>query len=368
LRGTVDMTTGTLEFEDVTPGASGATSGATRAIYGDQNVLVKLYNTTVVVNTVAGTKTWTGNVGLRNLTAHEIGDEQALVAPDTMGVFVFFTAEPTVTAPVPCPGCTVTITRYDGTGNFSATGQKYFWWRDRVAANDTTKTRKVWSFSAPSTVTAFSFTVMVSAAWPTPSETRWKVVLNNDSLPDTQEEPPWIRVPFGPASTATASGGALTIATAANLGELDFYRRDSVRTTTSAYIEARLRTVGGIMARPAQLIAFDDGIKSVGLGVSNGQVWFADSSHTFLAGAPIAITTTTMTTYQLRKYGADSVVFWYGTVTPSTRGGKFTYASLPGTAVPTIAPFEVFGQRAMSAAGVSSVWEYVLYEIGSPFP
>jgi hypothetical protein len=359
------MTTGTLEFEDVTPVASAARSGATRAIYGDQNVLVKLYNTTVVV---AGTtpKTWTGNVGLRNLTAHEIGDEQALVAPDTMGVFVFFTAEPTVTAPVPCPGCTVNITRYDGTGNFSAAGQKYFWWRDRVAANDTTKTRKVWSFSAPSTVTAFSFTVMVSAAWPPPSETRWKVVLNNDSLPDTQEEPPWIRAPFGPASTTTASGGALTIATAANLGELDFYRRDSVRTTTSAYIEARVQTVGGILTRPAQLIAFDDGVKSVVLGISNGRVWFADSSHTFLAGTPINLTSTTMTTYQLRKYAADSVVFWYGT--PLVRGGRFTYLSLPNTAVPTIAPFQVFGQRAMSAAGVSSVWEYVLYEIGTPEP
>jgi hypothetical protein len=192
LRGTIDLTTGALQFENAALPAVSA--GVSRAVYGDQNVLVRLYNTAVAVDstTTPGTKTWTGNFGLRNLTNHVIGDEQAGTAPDTMGVFVFFNTTPTITGTsAPCTGCTVTINRADGTGNFTAAGQLYFWWRDRVAANDTTKTRKLWSFSAPSAVRSFSFTVLVSAAWPPPDETRWKVVLNNDSLPDTQEEPRW---------------------------------------------------------------------------------------------------------------------------------------------------------------------------------
>ena len=44
--------------------------------------------------------------------AHSDGDEQgAAVPPDTMGIFVFFSTEPVVTAPTPCAGCTVTVAR-----------------------------------------------------------------------------------------------------------------------------------------------------------------------------------------------------------------------------------------------------------------
>ena len=90
------------------------TQGVSRAVYSDQNVLVRLYNTPVAIDStsVPGTKTWTGMVGLRNLTTHLIGDEQVGAAPDTMGVFVFFNTTPTITATsAPCPGFTVTINR-----------------------------------------------------------------------------------------------------------------------------------------------------------------------------------------------------------------------------------------------------------------
>jgi hypothetical protein len=189
-------------------------------------------------------------------------------------------------------------------------------------------------------------------------------MLNNDSIPDTAEEPRWIRFPVN-GTTASASAGRLTLTSAVNT-EIDFYRRDSVRSTTPAYIEAMFSSTS-TSARPAQLLAFDDGTKSIGLGVANNRVWFADSSHTFIAGGPqfTALTTTAMNTYQLRKYAADSVIFLVNGI----RGGGLPYASLPSTAVPTVAPIQVFGQRSLVGT-VTSVWEYVLYEIGfvPPYP
>ena len=363
LRATIDMRTGALELENLDP--SLPSTSASRAVFGDQGVLVRLYNTTVAIDSVSvpGTKTWTGNVGLQNLMTHSIGDEQTGTTPaDTMGVFVFFNTTPTVTAPTPCVGCTVTINRFDGTGNFTAAGQHYFWWGERVAANDTTRTRKLWSFSAPSQVTRFSFTVLVSAPWPTPNETRWKVMLNNDSIPDTQEEPRWKRQNLGTGNSATAAGGLLTVATTSTTGELDFYRRDSVRTAGSAYLEARFSSTV-TTATPAAFIVFDDATKFIALGVASTRVWFADSSRTFLAGTPVAVTASTMNTYQLQKYGADSVVFFLN----GARAGRFTYTALPNTAFPTVAPLQAFGLRARGVA-TSSTWDYVLYEIGTPIP
>jgi hypothetical protein len=364
LRGRIDLTTGVLEFENAAAELPAAAIGVSRAVYGDQNVLVKLYNTPVSIDStsVPGTKTWTGNVGLQNLTTHVIGDEQAGAAPDTMGVFVFFNTTPTVTAPSPCPGCSVTINRYDGTGNFTAPGQLYFWWRDRVAANDTTKARLLWSFSAPAQVTGFSFTVLVSAAWPPPAEARWKVTLNNDSLPDTQEEPRWHIEQSGSSNTYTASGGSLTINASSN-GALRFYRRDSVAATGSGYIEARMQSSSANQNRPEARIAIDDGDKYVGLGIARGTVWFVDTSATFLAGTPVSVNTTAgYNTYQLRKYGADSAAFFVN----GTWRGAILYALLPAGSLVT-GPRFIFGNRGIVGASGGS-WDYVLYEIGTPFP
>jgi hypothetical protein len=360
------MTNGSLVFEDIASGVAAAVPGVSRAIYGDQNVLVRLYNTPVAIDSVSvpGTKTWTGNVGLRNLTAHVIGDEQAGAAPDTMGVFVFFTTEPTVTAPVPCAGCAVIINRYDGTGSMSTMApQKYFWWRDRVAANDTTKARKLWSFSAPSQVTSFSFAVMVNAAWPPPDEARWKVTLNNDSLADTQEEPRWRIEQVGTGNTYTASAGTLSI-TVGNGGIFRFYRRDSVTTTSSAYMETRMLVASANQNRPEGRFAIDDGVRFIALGIARGAVWFTDASATFLAGTRVSINTTSAPNiYQLRKYGADSAVFYVN----GSRGGMIPYTSFPTTAYAGTAPLFVFGNRGITGASSGS-WDYVLYEIGSPIP
>jgi hypothetical protein len=364
VQGTIDLRTGALEFTPL-PAVSASPLGLSRAVYGDQNVLTRLYNTAVAVDSVSvpGTRTWSGNVGLQNLTSHFIGDEQTGATPtEIMGVFVFFNSTPTVTSPIPCPGCTVTINQSDGSGNFTAPGQRYSWWGERIAAGDTTRTRKLWSFSAPSQVRTFSFTVLVGAAWPAPDETRWKVTLNNDSIPDTQEEPRWRRQTLGTGNSAAAAGGNLTLTTTSTTGELDFYRRDSLAANTSAYIEARMSSTV-TTAAAAPILAIDDGNKFMAVAAGSATAWFADTSRAYLAGTPVAVTTGAMNVYQLRKYGADSIVFYLN----GARAGRFTYSALPNTGYPGAAPLQAFGQRARGVT-VTSTWDYVVYEIGSAVP
>lgn len=365
VHGTVDAS-GQLRFDDATTVSPSTTSSASRAVYGDQNVSVKLSNTTVSIDSVTtpGTKVWSANVSLRNLLTHAIGDEQAGVSPDTMGVFVFFNTTPTITSTsATCSGCAVTITRADGTGNFTAANQQYFWWRDRVAAGATTAVAKTWSFSAPSAVTGFSFTVLVSAAWPPPDETRWKVTLNNDSLPTTQEEPPWHADSTGTGNTFTASGGVLTITTRSGTA-LRFYRRDSVTTLANAYIETRMQSSSANANRPENRIVIDDGVRFIALGIAKGSAWFSDSTSTFLAGTPAAVNATTgFNVYQLRKYAADSAVFYINGV----RGGQIAYTALPVSEYLLTAPRLFFGNRGLAGAS-GGMWDYVVYEIGTPFP
>ena len=101
LRGTVDLDRGTMEFTPVTPLAL---SGFAPAIYGDQNVNVRLYNSPVAIDSSTSTWRWAANVGIRNMRPHPIGDEETSAVPlDTMGVYVFFTQEPVVNPP--CGGC-----------------------------------------------------------------------------------------------------------------------------------------------------------------------------------------------------------------------------------------------------------------------
>src|SRR5687767_175450 len=95
MRGTVDVAAGTLTFETLpTARSSHAGPGALglASIYGDQGVTVRLYNSpvTVAASSTPGKETYTAAVGVRNLLAHSIGDEQAGLAPlDTMGIYVF---------------------------------------------------------------------------------------------------------------------------------------------------------------------------------------------------------------------------------------------------------------------------------------
>ena len=373
LRATVDLTAGTMTFEPMPAASAGGRSGrgavvAPRpAIYGDQNVTVRLSNSAVAVTTDAttGRRRYTGNVSLTNLLAHAIGDEQGAAVPaDTMGIFVFFSTEPFVTAPTPCAGCTVAVFNYHGTKTFDQPSRKYFFYPERVAAGGTS-TARTWVFDASPAVTNFRFDVLLGAAWPPPNETRWAVRYDGDSLPDTQEEPHWrIETSGTTGNSSTAAAGILTIAVG-NRNLVRYFRRDSVGTAGDAYIETRMQLNSSNATQPEGRIVIDDGVKHIALGVAKASAWFSDASNTFVAGTAFSVPTaaTAQNVYQLRKYAADSAVFYVN----GTRGGVLSYAALPATGYPGEAPLFMFGNRSLQGPS-GAAWDYVYYEIGTPFP
>jgi hypothetical protein len=375
VRGIVDVTTKTLTFEQL----PSATAGLVRlaGIYGDQGVTVRLYNTpvTVAASSTPGKETYTANVGLRNLLAFPIGDEQAGATPvDTMGIFVFVNSGPTVTGTSsPCsPTCSVTVGNAHGELQFSSPSQQYWHWNDRVgavgSARDTTLVRRTWVFEADTQVTDFRFDVLVSAAWPPPNQTRWPIRYEGDSVPDIGVEPRWVRNASGtPTFTLNSpSAGILTIVVPA-LGRVAFYQSDSLNTTTNAYVESRFRTNSATMVGPEVSFGIDDQVKFIAAGISSTQAGFLNSSFAFLPGA-VATTTTTFHTYQIRKFAADSVQLWIDGVRQITRAYSTFSAHLPVTPHGFYFGPAGTGATPTSALGNSSSWDYVVYELGVTQP
>ncbi len=371
LRGTVDVATGTLTFAPVPASAGPSTSsgGPNAQIYGNQGVDIRIYNSAVVISApTAGKKTYSANVGLRNLHTFRIGDEQgALAPPDTLGIYVFVSGGPTVTGTSStCPACAVTVKNARGVLNFNAPNQSYWFWTEVVGpANggaDTTLNRKPWIFEADTAVTRFTFDVLVSTAWVAPNETRWKVDYEGDSLPDTQSEPRW-RLRRSGNGVYTATSGILNVNPGPSSAEISFYRRDSLATTTSAYVEGRLQYTAPAGKTSTARLVIDDAVRFIAFGVSGSQVGFVDTSNTFLPGT--AVTRDTRTAYHvytMRKYAADSVVYFVDAV----RGGKLNYSAFPGTAFLLTAPLFQFGMAGPDN-GICD-YDYVIYEIGTPVP
>ena len=366
MRGTVDLTAGTLTFEPL-QSASGP-AGFSAQVYGNQGVTVRLYNSPPVIDTIStpGVKLLSAAVGIRNLLPHFIGDEQSGPTPsDTMGVYVFFTREPVVTT-APCAGCYVRIANHDGTLSFDAPNQKYFYWPERIApmgtlSGDTSLTRRTWVFEMSPEVTTFSFGILVSAAWPAPYEERWAVRYVADSLPDTQSEPRWKVHLAGAGGSWAVNNGALTIDPNAN-SQVLFYRQDSVSATSSGYLETHVR-LNSSHPQADLTMYFADGTRFVALGIRRGQVGLAQSSEAFISGTTYSANTTdAFHTYQLRKYGADSVVY----LVDGVRRGSATYSQLSLDPSPQTSPRIAFGTFVTRNA--TSTWQYVTYEIGSPTP
>jgi hypothetical protein len=312
-------------------------------------------------------------VGVRNLLSHVVGDEQSGAAPsDTIGIFVFFTSGPTVTTPSPCPACTVTMVSHQGSQTFTAPSQKYFHWQERLASagsvteSDTTMLRKLWRFDAGAGVTGFRFDVLISAPWAAPNETRWKVEYPADSLPEAGSEPRWrLRQAQGSGSASPAGGFLAVTAPRAPDREISFYRRDSVAASQNAYVEARMQFNGASTTSPGPWLVIDDAGRFVALGVRSNAVGFMNTSRAFI-GVPFAMNTTTAhNTYQLRKYGADSAVFYVN----GTRRGQIAYTAFSATNYAGEAPLVQFGHVTQAAnQGGSSSWDYVIYEIGVAQP
>jgi hypothetical protein len=374
MRGTVDVIARTLTFERLPTATAGLVGLA--GIYGDQGVTVTLYNSPVVIaaSSTPGKETYTADVGVRNLLAFPIGDEQAGTPVDTMGIFVFVTSGPTVTGTSsPCsPTCSVTVQNAHGMLAFDAPNQQYWHWNDRVgavgSARDTTLLRRTWVFEADTQVTAFRFDVLVSAAWPPPNQTRWPLGYEGDSVPDVAVEPRWTRNATG-TSTFTLnspSAGIMTITVPA-LGRLAFYQSDSLNTTTNAYVEARFRTNTATMVSPEISFGIDDQVKFIAAGISSSQAGFLNGSFAFLPGA-VSVTGTAFHTYQIRKFAADSVQLWIDGVRQVSRVYSTFSAHLPVTDHGFYFGPAGTGANPTSLLGNSSSWDYVIYEIGATQP
>jgi hypothetical protein len=356
MRGTADLDRGTLEFSPIAPGGL---AGFSPAIYGDQNVNVRLYNSTVVLDSSASPWRWTANVGIRNLRAHYIGDEESSAAPlDTMGVYVFFVQEPVLGQP--CGGCFARIANHHGTMSFDAPNRKYFHWPERLnpmgsASGDTTRLRRTWVFETSAGVRAFSFNVLVAAAWPAPYEARWRVEYTADALPAISA-PVWKFE--GSGGNSSVSGGTLTLR-----GGFSgmFYRRDPIAPAQDAYVHAVARLNGG-SSRPEVGILLSDGVKLIGLGVANSVVGLISNAGTFLSGTTASLANGSHR-LELRKYAADSAVYFVDGV----RRGRAAYVSLSGDTYSPALSSVSFGALPTSD-GTNSTWESVIYEIGAASP
>jgi hypothetical protein len=380
LRGTLDVATGTLTFDPIPASGSAMGGGVSAAIYGDQGVTIRLYNSAVVTSApLAGKKTYTANVGIRNLLGYRIGDEQNVTAPaDTMGIYVFMNTAPVVSGTSsPCT-CAVTVKNSHGARPFTAASNQPFWYWPEVVGPagggaDTTLRRNTWVFEADTQVTRFNFDVLVSAAWSAPNESVWTVNYYGDSLPDTQARPRWrmFQVQGGP--TETMVGGDLVISLKKTKDSLVYIRRDSVRAGTNALMEARFRLDdGGNSALPQPGIAIDDSTKYIGAFVSDSgasgraRVGFVDATGGFLPNASdTLVTIRSFRVYQLRKYGADSAVLYIDGV----RRLAASYSSLPPSKATAVSPsyFE-FGFTAGNVRTTLSTWDYALYKIGQATP
>jgi hypothetical protein len=356
LRGTVDLDRGTMEFTPVTPLGL---SGFAPAIYGDQNVNVRLYNSPVAIDSSTSTWRWAANVGIRNMRPHPIGDEETSAVPlDTMGVYVFFTQEPVVNPP--CGGCFARIANHQGAMSFDAPLRKYFHWPERLnemgsLLGDTTLVRRTWIFETSAGVRSFSFNVLVAAAWPAPYETRWRVEYTADQLPDISS-PVWRFVGIG--GNVSISGGTLSLR--GNFSGL-YYRRDPIAPTQDAYADAVMRRIGG-GSQPDVGLILSDRVKLIGIGVANGGVGLISNTGAFLPGTATSLGNGTHQ-IQIRKYAADSAVYFVDGV----RRGAASYASLsPDTFTPALSSVS-FGSLPTSV-GSNSTWESVIFEIGAASP
>ena len=380
LRATVDAQAGTMTFEPIAHRGLAGAGIISAAIYGNQGVTVRIYNSPVVsaVDPLnPAKKTFTASVGIRNLLAYPIGDEQSSDAPsDTIGIDVFMGTGPTVVATSsPCsPACAVTVRNADGARAFNAPNQTFWHYHDRLGAagsgTDTTRARKIWTFEADTQVTTFSFSVVVNAPWPAPYETRWKVAFDADSTPESGAGSTWQQVIVGAGGTIdldTPSAGLMTLTTVRKTTQ-SFTRYDSLASTTSAYMEARLLRTDNSNKPEEVVIGMADDTKFIAIGITSTRVGFMTATYQF-SGTSYAVAASSFHTYQIRKFGADSVQLLIDGARVTTRA----YSGFPDVPAGSSSAFFFGGPGAVmpapkNVADQISVWDYVTYEIGVATP
>lgn len=398
LHADVDAVRGSVTWTVVdAPLAQWTADSPSLARYGSQGVNIRLYNTPVSTSGCAPTCTDTMRVGIRNMLAARIGDEQrgdhfpVSQIRDTMGIYVYFTAGPTRTAGT---GADPVVTNQHGTMDFDATGQKYFWYRSRLLGEvggalrldglDTTRlvtptvptSRHVWKFSRANTVTNYSFTVMVQA--PIDTETvGWAINYPGDSLPDLRAEPRWKPDRSTAAATwnvAEVAGPPTVLSIQANQEDTnrEYIREDSVLTGDSAYIEVVMRqTTTSPDKRKVEPIGYfgiNDGTRLLMAGTDGGRVGFVSSNYVTFLGSTFTVTTTTDQTYRIVKKATGAVELWVNGTLRTT----LAYANFSADPDATRGSYVFFGHRSNSTTGgqgvagstFTSFWNNVFYKIG----
>ena len=348
LRGTV-REDGTVVLESLDPSIQAGDSNASGAIYGNQNVTAKVTTSNFSLTNINGTKTWKFTLAVHNLLNYPVGSIDGSATPyDTVGVFVFFPTAPSVVSPANS-GATVNVLNTQGTASFSGINQKYYWYHDRLSAKglagDSTKNNPTWTFTAPSAVNSFRFTVLLSAPWPRgmqSQDTSWAVAYNPsaDSLPDVNASPRWKRVGvnYGGAYSMSSAGLTMNLKNSSRGGGNDmfFFRSDNLNRNENAYVQANVKLPHSGGNNPVFILALADSIKFIGLGIGHGKIGMATFNQNslrweWLAGGTTTVTTDQAHTYRVGKFGATSSTVYVDGV------AKFTTANslLPNNFMPS---------------------------------
>jgi hypothetical protein len=203
---TANTRAGTLRCEPARTG----TGPASGVLVGGQNTYVRMAS----ANPVYEAEVFQIDVTVQNLMNEAIGTPDGVVA-DPQGIQVFFMNEPATS------GGTGEVTLLNATGNgfFTAPGQPYFGYPE-ILSRDEVSSPLTWRFGVPSTVTAFSFTVLIE------TDVQYLLVINevlvNPAGTITDDNGEWFEL-FNAGSRPVDLGG-LVIADSAASGRSPFHQ------------------------------------------------------------------------------------------------------------------------------------------------
>jgi hypothetical protein len=133
-------------------------------------------------------------------------------------------------------------------------------------------------------------------------------------------------------------------------------------------METRLKVSPATMAGPEVSFGLDDQVKWIAVGLSGTQIGFLSTvTFTFL-GTPVNVTTTAFHVYELRKFAADSVQLRMDGARIASRAYSAFPTRISGSAHGFYFGPLGTGTSALSVAGNSSSWDYVIFEIGAIQP
>jgi hypothetical protein len=110
-------------------------------------------------------------------------------------------------------------------------------------------------------------------------------------------------------------------------------------------------------------IGLDDGSRLIALGIFGTRVAFVNAAGAAI-GTATSLTTTTSHSYQLRKYAADSAVFYVDGI----RSEKLAYNSFSADPYAGTSPVAFFGEQSFSPTTITAAIDYVTYQLGAAAP